>query len=214
MIPAIEASGELTPTRVDMAFPLVGTTLPLDHGYSLFGALCRVLGDLHGASWLSVHPVVGEAVGDTELGLFSGEGGRRSHLVLRVEPVRIPAILGLSGKLLELDGHGVRVGVPNIYPITPSSSLWARLVVIKGFLDEKPFEEAVKRQLEACQIKADVELGRRRVIRIRDSRVVGFGVKLSGLSDGHSVQIQARGLGGRQHFGCGVLERLPAVAKA
>lgn len=204
-MPALENSMDAVPSKVDVAFPLTGNTLPLDHGYALFGSICRVLGDLHGASWLSVHPVSGEVLGSDVLRLFSGRRGLRSWLRLRVEPGHIPAILALAGAQLELDGHCVRVGTPNVYPLTPSPALTARMVVIKGFVEEKAFEEAVQRQLSAYNVQAALLLGRRRVIHIRDASVVGFGVQLMGLSDEHSLLLQERGLGGRQHFGCGVL---------
>jgi hypothetical protein len=32
---------------VDLSFVLAGTTIPLDHGYSLFSALCRLVPALH-----------------------------------------------------------------------------------------------------------------------------------------------------------------------
>ena len=59
---------------VDVAFPLNGKSLPLDHGYALYGALARVLPVLHAehrksvdggsapASW-GVHPVRGLKTG-------------------------------------------------------------------------------------------------------------------------------------------------------
>jgi hypothetical protein len=33
---------------IDLAFVLVGRTVPMDHGYALFSALCRVVPALHG----------------------------------------------------------------------------------------------------------------------------------------------------------------------
>jgi len=33
---------------IDLSFVLVGTTFPLDHGYCLFSALCRVVPGMHG----------------------------------------------------------------------------------------------------------------------------------------------------------------------
>lgn len=37
------------PTHVDVAFPVTGTTVPLDHGYALYAALCHRLPALHEA---------------------------------------------------------------------------------------------------------------------------------------------------------------------
>ena len=33
---------------IDLSFVLVGTTFPLDHGYCLFSAICRVVPGMHG----------------------------------------------------------------------------------------------------------------------------------------------------------------------
>ncbi|MBV8234007.1 MAG: hypothetical protein JO329_28850 [Planctomycetaceae bacterium] len=44
---------------IDLAFQIVGTTIPLDHGYRLFSALSRVLPRLHGDTRVGVHPIRG-----------------------------------------------------------------------------------------------------------------------------------------------------------
>lgn len=188
------------PDRVDLEFALAGTAVPRDHGYALFAALARVLGDLHGASWLAVHPLPGVPRPDGLLGLQPRRGG----LQLRVEPVQIPRVLTLAGKTLDIDGHRVHVGVSRIYPLRPAASLTARMVVIKGFLEPEPFAAAVKRQLDGLGVSATVEVGRRRIVTIANDKVVGFGTTLHGLSDDASLIVQRAGIGGRQRMGCGV----------
>lgn len=194
--------------RVDVAFPLSGGPIPIDHGYALFGALCRVLGDLHGADWLAVHPV---------RGLPTPEGGlalpNRNHaLRLRVDPASIPGVLPLAGKSIEVLGAHLRVGVPSVSALQPSERLYSRCVVIKKFVDEEPFLDAVKRQLTEIEVSATPRLHRRRVLRIAKYTVVGFGVELSGLSDKDSLIVQRVGVGGRQRFGCGVFIPLAETA--
>lgn len=186
--------------RLDLEFALAGTVVPRDHGYALFGAIARVLGDLHGASWLAVHPLPGVPRPDGLLALQPRRGG----LQLRVEPAQIPRVLALAGKTLDIDGHRVHVGVSRIYPLRPASSLTARMVVIKGFQEPEPFAEAVKRQLGTLGVTAEVEVGRRRVVTIAGDKVVGFGLTLRGLSDEASLVVQRAGIGGRQRMGCGV----------
>jgi hypothetical protein len=44
---------------IDSSFVLVGTTFPLDHGYCLFSAICRVVPGLHGDRRVGVHPIRG-----------------------------------------------------------------------------------------------------------------------------------------------------------
>lgn len=187
--------------RVDLSFRLAGKLLPLDHGYALFGALCRVLGDLHGAPWLAVHPVRGLPRPDGLLALDP----RRGSLRLRVEPAEIPRVLPLAGKRLEIDGHVVQVGVSSVEAIAPASALTARLVTIKGFEEPEPFREAVQRKLAEIDVAARVEVGRRRIVVVDGRKVVGFGVKLHEVGEEGSLRAQYAGLGGKQRMGCGVL---------
>jgi CRISPR-associated protein Cas6 len=194
--------------RVDVAFPLAGESVPLDHGYALFGALCRVLGDLHGADWLAVHPVRGMPTSERDLALPP----RNHALRLRVAPTEITRVLPLAGKSLEVLGSHLRVGVPSVSALQPSERLYSRCVVIKKFVDEAPFLDAVKRQLAEIEVSATPRLHRRRVLRIAKYIVVGFGVELSGLSDEDSLVVQRVGIGGRQRFGCGVFIPLAEAA--
>jgi CRISPR-associated endonuclease/helicase Cas3 len=186
--------------RIDIAFRLAGTVVPRDHGYALFGALSRVLGDLHGASWLAVHPIRGVPRPDGMLALDPHRGSLR----LRVEPAEIPRVLPLAGKRLDVDGHTALVGVSSVFALAPAPALTARMVTIKGFMEPEPFREAVTRQLAALEVKARVEVGRRRVLAVAGDKVVGFGVTLRELDEDGSVKVQCAGLGGRQRMGCGV----------
>jgi CRISPR-associated protein Cas6 len=187
--------------RIDVAFPLAGERVPVDHGYALFGAMSRVLGnELHNARWLSVFPIRGVYRGDGTIGLAKHNVALR----LRVEPAMIPKVLALAGKELELDGHRVLVGVSRVFALDPSPALHARVVVIKKFMEEPGFRDAVARQLEGIGVKATVEVERRRVISVAGDKVVGFGVTLRGLTDADSLTVQSAGIGGRQRFGCGV----------
>jgi CRISPR-associated protein Cas6 len=193
-------SADVTP-RIDLSFRLSGKLLPLDHGYALFGAICRVLGDLHGAPWLAVHPVRGLPRQDGMIALDP----RRGSLRLRVEPAEIPRVLPLAGKTLEIDGHAVHVGVSSIHALAPAQALVTRMATIKGYEEPEPFREAALRQLAEREIQARVEVGRRRVIRVNGKTVVGFGVTLHDLSEEASLRAQYVGLGGKSRMGCGVM---------
>lgn len=191
---------DLVIPRVNLVFRLAGKQVPRDHGYALFGALCRVLGDLHGARWLAVHPIAGVARPDGMLALDP----RRGSLRLRVDPAQIPRVLPLAGKRLDLDGHTALVGVSSVFALSPARALAARLVTIKGFEEPDPFREAAARQLAALGVAGRVEVGRRRVLKVAGKTVVGFGVALHELDEEGSLKVQYAGLGGKQRMGCGV----------
>jgi len=187
--------------RVDVAFTTTtqGPPLPVDHGYALFAALCRIDKVFHGADWLAIHPLPGHPLGD---GL--GPRPRVPGLRLRLPPDRIPTALMLAGKTLDVAGTRLLLGTSQLYVIRPAATLASRVVTIKGYLDEKPFEERVKKELEERGVKATPQVGRRRVVTVNGDKIVGFGLRLAGLSDEDSLKIQYTGLGGRQRFGCGV----------
>ena len=188
--------------RIDVAFVIntAGPPLPLDHGYPLFGGICRALGDLHGADWLAVHPIAGIALGEGEMALR----GRAAALRLRVQPAHLGEVMPLAGKTLRVGGSQLLLGAPQLYTLQPAARLASRIVTIKGYLDEKPFEDRVKAELASRSIEATVTLGKRRIVTVGGDKVVGFGLLLDGLSDAASLAIQYGGMGGRQRFGCGV----------
>jgi CRISPR-associated protein Cas6 len=183
---------------VDLCFRLTGSSGPLDHGYLLYAALARVLRASHEAKWLGVHPLTGLRVGG-ELKLSRG-----SRLRLRLAANRIPEVLALAGKRIDVAGSLLQIGVPEIRALTPAATLRARLVNIKGFEEEAPFRDAAQRQLAALEIHGQLALGRRRVLRIKDKTIVGFQVAVSELTAEESILLQEHGLGGRRRMGCGI----------
>lgn len=184
---------------VDLAFRLNGATVPVDHGYALYAALSRMLPEIHEARNVGVHPIRGIYGGNGELQLADF-----SRLVLRLPDEEIRSYLKLAGKRLEVDEHSLSVGVPEIRMLLPVASLRARLVTIKGFLEEEDFLEAAKRQLEQLAVNGQAHLGARRTFRIKDKQVIGFEMGVSQLTAEESLKLQEQGLGGRRKVGCGV----------
>lgn len=192
-----------TPT-VDLAFPLRGDPLPLDHGFPFFGALSRLLPELHAhASW-GVHPVLGRREGH-RLHLEPA-----SRLKLRLPLSEIATVLPLAQATLDVVGAQVKVGFPQVFPLESAASIRARFVTIAGFQDADRFLAALARQVaqlpDLGQDPASVEiaLGRRRICVIHGKRVVGFAVGLTGLYADASLVVQRHGLGGRRHMGAGI----------
>lgn len=195
---------------IDLAFELVGRDLPLDHGYALFAALCRIVPALHGDRRLGVHPIHGRQVGPGVLALTE-----RSRLRLRLPSEEIAAYLEFAGKQLDLDGHHLRVGIPRVESLTPVPRLASRLVTFRNALDPEGSLTNVRRELAGLGVEAEPSLvpasrplweGQplRRILRIKEKRVVGYALRVSGLSAEGSLRLQEAGLGGRRRMGCGV----------
>jgi len=201
----------MTPMQaVDLCFPVLGSELPMDHGYPLYAALSRLLPALHEISAdLGIAPIAGQPVANGILRLHA-----RSRLRVRLPRDRIPLLLPLAGKVLVVAGRRIRVGAPQVRALEPVAMLFARMVTIKGFTEPKQFLGAVARQLEDLGIKAqpvvpDVEDGEhrgkpcRRVLQIKEKTIVGFALIVTGLSAEGALNLQVVGLGGRRKMGCG-----------
>jgi CRISPR-associated protein Cas6 len=189
---------------VELRFPLTGTSLPSDQGYALFSAISRRLPEVHTADWLAIETVPGIARGDGVTQLAED-----AKLRIRLPQDRVPLLLKLAGRRLEVDGHAVRLGAPQIHLLQPASALYARLVTIKGYTEPEPFLDAVCRKLDEMGVQGEPEVGPRRVLKVGSHTVVGFGLAIHELNDDASILLQERGLGGRRHMGCGVFNPIP-----
>lgn len=201
---------------IDLIFPVDGTTIVRDHGYALYAALSRLLPTLHSARDIGIFPIRGTFVGEGTLHL-----GRQSALRIRVPAERLPMLLPLAGKAIDIDGHRVRIGVPRVQALVPAAMLASSLVLIKmAHADERGvtpelFLGTARKQLYALGIVAEAAIPlvkggphagepRRRVIRVKDQTHAGYAMIVQGLSAEESVRLQEAGLGGRRLMGCGL----------
>ncbi len=215
---------------VDLEFPVLGSTLPTDYAYALYASLSHPLKELHAENnGIQIGPVFGRQLGDGQLQLDP----RCSRLRLRLPAESIPMVLPLAGKSLDIGGHKVRLGVPQVRALVPAPSLIARLVTIKksnrhdedgtkSCMEPTAFLEAVRRQLDKLGIRGEAAIPlrqkgprarepRRLVLRVHGKRVVGFAVQVTGLTAEESIKLQEVGLGGKRKMGCGFF--VPSVPR-
>ena len=195
--------------KVDLCFPVLGAQIPADHGYLLYSAVSRLLPAAHQADGYGIHPIRGRQLGGRTLQLTE-----HSRLVIRTEAEQIARFLPLAGKQLCLLDRNLRIGVPQVRSLVPAVALRSRLVTIKlpdvaaqsADAAAEAFRAAALRQLGELGISAEAQLslGKRRTLRIKDKEVVGYEVLVEGLTAEESIVIQERGLGGRRRMGCGV----------
>ena len=151
---------------------------------------------------------------------------KEAHLQLRLPPERLPSVLPLAGKRIVINDGGkdfpIRLGIPEVYALKPAEVLHSRCVVIKVTEATKnkippnreTFLASAQSQLQQRGITGEFwiderrnEQGRdyaRRVIHMKDEIIVGYAVRVSGLSDEDSLKLQERGLGGKRRMGCGI----------
>lgn len=196
---------------IDLAFQVTSQT-PMfsDHGYQLFGAISRLLPQVHEPNGIAVLPISGQQIGDRKIQL-----GKSSRLTIRVASADIATWLPLAGKTLDVAGAKLQIGVPEIRSLIPATALRSRLVTTKNCQDQPRFELELRKQMAAFGVneQAIFSIGKRRTIRIRDKEVVGYEVIIEGLTADESLAIQTSGLGGRRHMGCGVfVAMLPRIS--
>src|SRR5262249_49275402 len=119
---------------IELSFPVIGKALPSDHGYAMYSAISKIIPEAHHADWLAVETVPGTARGDG--GIYINE---RARLRMRLPQDRLPLMLKLAGKRLEVDGYPLRLSAPQTFLLRPSSALYARCVTIKKFMEPEPF---------------------------------------------------------------------------
>jgi hypothetical protein len=217
---------------IDLALSIEGVTIPLDYGYGLFAALCRVVPQLHGDRRIGVHPIRGIRQDPRRLTLVP-----QSRLRLRMPIEEIATYLALVGTEIDLDGSRMRVGFPRIVrgpdgtrqtvepirveQLRPSSELSSRLVTIGQISESAAFEESLRRQLTGFGVAAEPSFllstdplhrggPARRVLRIKQRKIVGYPIRISGLTAEESLIVQEHGLGSRRRMGCGVFARVPS----
>ena len=193
-------------TFIRVEFPIRGDKLPADHGYLLYSAISREKENLHETDWFGLEMISGLPFDKGLIALPT----RGATLNLRIPADKFGEVIPLAGKHLEIDGYKIRLGIPTAKPLTPSPELYSRIVTIRGFMEIPEFLEAAKRQLEELSIDATLELPpeemsrHRRIITIKDKKIVGFSLAAKNLSDENSLKLQAYGIGGRRAMGCGI----------
>ena len=191
---------------VDIRWPIqVNGRIPLQHQYLLLAAISRLVPEVHESKSFGIHPIRGLKTKPGYLDLTPA-----SALRIRVGLEHLRVLLPLSGKKLELGDCPVRLGIPQILTLQPSERMACHLTTIKGYQEEPLFAEGVRRQLDITGVRESVtiEIGSRRVLRIKQQLIVGFQVTLNGLDDSESIKIQEMGIGGRRHLGCGLFDAI------
>ncbi|MEB3828827.1 type I-MYXAN CRISPR-associated protein Cas6/Cmx6 [Phormidium sp. CCY1219] len=191
---------------VELSFGITGESLPADHGYGLLAAISHLVPELHGIPGLSIETIMG--IPDRQGKITLTE---RSRLRIRLSTDRVDLACLLAGKKLTIGNSDIWLHIPQILLLQPAARLRSRIVTIKGYQDPEPFLEAAQRQLEQLGIQGTLAIPlnaegepARKAIKIKKYSVVGFGLEIIDLTEEHSLQLQAIGLGGKRRMGCGI----------
>ncbi len=182
----------------DIQFDIKGSVLPIDHGYSLFLEVTRLLPWFADEELGGIHTIHGADTGHGELIL-----NRRAKMVLRIASARIADVTKLSGQTIQLGGHALEIGAAKTKPLTRHTPLFAHCVAT-GSEDEVDFTNDIIRLLDELEIDSRFICGKRQSIQTLDGTVSGFSLMLHGLPVEHSLLVQQQGLGMHRKMGCGI----------
>ncbi len=161
--------------HIDLVFSARSETLSSDHSYDLYAAISRLIPRVHEPGVpIRIGGIRGEPLGNGLIRLDPD----RARLRFRLPTDEIPTLLPLAGKSLEVGGHRLRLGVPQVEALTSAPTLYARMVVMKAsssledpmnkqsrdraktkrYQDPAEFLEAVRRELTAMGIGAAPDL--------------------------------------------------------
>jgi CRISPR-associated protein Cas6 len=184
---------------IDLRFPVQGQSVPVDHGFALYGAISKICPLLHSSDTVMFMLIRGRYAGNGLLTL-----NRHSKVTIRLPSEKIPQLLDLAGKTLSIDGHALTLGAPSINQLKPRSVLYSHLVTTKNGNDVERFKAAIREKLSSLGIEGKMTIGRRKTLRIHDKQIVGYSMLMSELTAEESIILQEKGLGGRRKMGCGI----------
>ncbi|MGG4032290.1 type I-MYXAN CRISPR-associated protein Cas6/Cmx6 [Paenibacillus cisolokensis] len=191
--------------------PILGSrTIPFDTGYWLYAAISRIEPGFHEADQYAISPIERGLAGSDGLALTP-----QSYFWLQCPLSDLGMVYRLAGKQAVLGDYRIRFGIPRPEVIRPASELVSRLVTVKNKTEPDELAAHIRSRLYALNESVTgkesqqaveairIEILRRRVFRIKDKRIVGFGVRLRQLSDRMSLLVQCHSVSGRRRFGCG-----------
>ena len=210
---------EETNRVVELHFPIKGDSLPSDHSYPLYAAISSLIPSTHGASWLGIHSIKGRKLkaGTIKISQFA-------KLRLRLPISKTSEIYQLAGAKIDIRGHMIQLGIPELHMLQPAKRLRARFVMIKckdsrgKSASTGPFLASLKKQVAELGISTEISLEpndsatapqdqfARRAMRVKSVTLTGFGVLLDNLNEHDSLLVQAIGLGGKRRMGCGLFD--------
>lgn len=186
----------------EISWPLSGKTIPADHCYHLFGALCHLGIMRHGdGDSRQLLAVRGQYVPVGALRL-----NQHSAITVRLPVVEAMDLMhrDIMGEIV-FAGATVVMGPATIRKVSPTANLFSRLVTTKHIRSADDAARVAESQLAYRNVSAaKIEIGNPRCQTINGHKVTGFEVRLLGMNPSDSLAMLEHGIGGCRHMGCGV----------
>jgi CRISPR-associated protein Cas6 len=168
-------------------WPIVAGSVGPRMGYHAFAALSRLGLVAHAEPGVQLLPL-------------------EDRLIFRASEDRVTGMVSrlIEGTVLRIGYGTCRLGSPVVRMPAARSRLESWCVTVKDKRDPEAMRQWCQRELRRLGIDARLEVGARRVVKIKGRLIVGYAVRLSRLHPREALRLLAVGLGGRRRFGCGV----------
>jgi len=195
---------------IDVAYRIGCPTIPLDHAHSLSSALLKALPWLADEEYAGIHLIHGAASGN---GWFRPEDpenellhlSKRTRMRLRIPRNRLDDVQALTGQTLDIDGHSLEIGKPDVFALSSLPTLFSRYVITREELDEAQFLGETAEQLKALDIPCRKMLGGiTHTMDFPGGRIFTRSLMVADLEPEQSVHLQHVGLGEGRTTGCGL----------
>jgi CRISPR-associated protein Cas6 len=196
-------------TVVDLSFTIDCRAIPVDHAWALYAGLSEMLPWLEDDPIAGIHPL---HVAESAHGWQRPEApdallhlSRRTKLVLRLPRERVAEARALTGRTIGVDGHGMTIGEASELPLSRSTSLFARRVVIEESEEEEEFLQRQVDEMLAMGVRPKKLLpGLAHPLHTPEGQICGRLLSVEGLKLEESFRLQINGLGPGRHLGCGI----------
>ena len=197
---------------IDLVFSIKCKTLPLNHAWALSREIIQHL------PWLDETPTAGIHqihVAESNNGWMRPEDdeenallypSRRTKMTLRIPIDKFDATQGLSGKVLNIDGHALKVLSSKKKVFSNSSVIFSRYVLSDENETENTFLTRVSEELKrTANFKVKKMLcGKSHTIKTPSKILSTKHLMIADLDSETSIKIQQLGIGNSKELGCGI----------
>ena len=193
---------------VDLVYKIKYKQIPTTHAFELAEALYDALPWLKDEPEMGIHQIHGATSGNGWERPADGELihlSKRSKMSLRVSSERMQDALELTGKVLDVAGYKVEVGVAITKQLNPLQAIFARYVAVPEGMDENEFISWVNEELKARDIHIQKMLcGMNHTVTTPNEQFEARSLMIADLDKPSSIALQEKGVGPYRHYGCGI----------
>ncbi len=195
---------------IDVMFNIECKMIPMDHAHALSVALHKHLPWLAEEDKAGVHQIYGAESGNGWIRPEETENellciSKRQKMTLRIPRTRIDDVSALTGAVLDIDGHTLKVGKFKEKLLSDLPTVFSRYVIAEAGQTEDEFMQAAAVKLQQMGVEVrKMMAGKERLIRTPETVITTRALMLADLNQTHSVKLQEEGLGEGRKLGCGL----------